>query len=466
MQKLCKVCATKFSAIFRVSPRAHKKEISHFSAEVPRNVGIASKRGFCYHGDEIKHKTMKNHFFLLTVLLLFAISQSAFAVNAPLLGNIPSSVDGDTYILTVYAQDGATVSVVGGIAMLEPVTDGEGNDERDGVVRIEVPLVRNTMNEFAVTAELNGETSQAVTARIKEVSTPVAGTHPIPNPPVLNPIPEFVDTAEYIITGTAQANTNIYARTPAGEVVGSGQSGTTGKFQVKVSLKLEVTNRVNVSAENEDGVEGKATQAVIRQTVHWQGGAAEEKPALTTSGQIFFGDVQGHWAEAYINRLYEDHVVSGKSEGVFDPNGLITRAELTKIAILAFGHSISSKVSAHPFQDVPLNSWYAPYVDEAKRIGFVSGYDTGGFGPNDFVTRAAALKILLAAAGIDPAGMTSDFPDVASDAWLAPFVGFAHKNGIVSGYADGRFGPADPMTRAQVAKVVIKLLEYLEAQSS
>jgi len=61
--------------------------------------------------------------------------------------------------------------------------------------------------------------------------------------------------------------------------------------------------------------------------------------------------------------------------------------------------------------------------------------------------------------------MTPDFPDVSADAWYAQYVGFAQEEGIVSGYGDGTFGPANNMTRAQVAKVVIKLLEYLDAQT-
>ncbi len=50
-----------------------------------------------------------------------------------------------------------------------------------------------------------------------------------------------------------------------------------------------------------------------------------------------------------------------------------------------------------------------------------------------------------------------------ADAWYASYVGFAQANGIVGGYDDGGFGPGNNMTRAQVAKVVIKLLEYKAA---
>ena len=410
---------------------------------------------------------MKNRILIFSLLLFFSGTLNVFAINAPLVGGLPDSVDADTYYITVHTEPGATVSVVGGPFQLAPVTDGAGSDAEDGEVQIEVALAQNTVNSFSITAQIDTDVSDAVLIEINEVSASGGSSAPVvePEPPVLNDIPDFVDTAEYIITGTAEPNANIYARNTEGEVVGSTHAGPMGKFQVTVPLNLEATNRINVSAENEDGVEGKATQAVIRQTVHWEGEPEEAPvPTLYTSSQIFFNDIQGHWAEDYINELYLQHVVSGKSEGIFDPNGLITRAELTKIAILAFGHSVNPTPNQHPFQDVPLNSWFAPYVEEAQRLGFVSGYDTGGFGPNDFVTRSAALKILLGAAGIDSADITPDFPDVPTGAWYADYVGFAQKNEIVSGYSDGTFGPASNMTRAQVAKVVIKLLEYKAAQ--
>jgi len=403
---------------------------------------------------------MKKRFLILAVLGFFSHSLNVFAINAPLVGTIPSEVEGNTYILTIYTEEGATVSVVGGPSQLAPVTDGAGFDPKDGQVQVQVPLIRNTNNSFSITAQSGTDISDAVMITIKEVSALSSGSHPIPEAPVLNDIPVYVDASQYIISGTAGPNLNIYVRDTEGKVVGSTQAGPKGKFQVTVQLQTEATNRFNVSAENEDGEEGRATQAVIRQTVRWEGGPESEEPALATSSQIFFNDIQGHWAEQYINQLYEADVVSGKSDGIFDPNGLITRAELTKIAILAFGHSVNPTPGEHPFQDVPLNSWYAPYVEEAKRLGFVSGYDTGGFGPNDYVTRAAALKILLGAAGLNPVGNVPDFPDVPTDAWYANYVGFAQKIEIVGGYQNGTFGPANNMTRAQVAKVVVKLLEY------
>lgn len=401
---------------------------------------------------------MKNRYLLLAPLLFIYGVLNVFAINTPLVDDIPDSVDASTYKLTIFCDKGATVTVVGGPSDLAPVTDGAGTDAEDGKVQITVAVAQNTVNSYSITAQKGTEISDSVLVTIEEVSA--AGGSNAPSAPVLNKIPDFVTTLEYIITGTAEANANIYARTADGVKVGSTKAGSNGSFKVTVPLEEEKTNRLNVSAENEDGAEGPAVQAVIRQTANLPDAEPGTETDLNTSSQMFFGDVNGHWAADYINQLYEDKVVSGKSDGVFDPDGLITRAELTKIAILAFGHSVNTSVNHAPFGDVPANSWFAPYVEEAKRLGFVSGYESGGFWPNEFVNRAAALKILLGAAGLDATGTSAEFSDVPSDAWFADYVGFAKEKGIVGGYADGRFGPGDFMTRAQVAKVVVKLLEY------
>lgn len=410
----------------------------------------------------------KSLFFLLSFCLAYASfghTSEVFAINAPLLGSIPKQVNADVFDITIYADKGATVSVVGGSSELSPVTDGEGGDMKDGKVVIRVPLAQNTLNSFSITAQINGQTSDSVLAQINEVSQSPDNEIPVPTAPVLvGDVPDFVKTPDYLIVGTTEANANIYVRTVTGILAGSTKADSKGQFKVTVSLKEGETNRFNVSAENEYGKEGKATQIVIRQSGETVKTVVQKPiPALTTSSQIFFNDIEGHWAKEYINELLNKKIVSGKSEGIFDPNGFITRAELTKIAILAFGHSVNTNVKEHPFQDVPKNAWFAPYVEEAKRLGFIQGYSTGGFGPNDFITRAATLKILLGAAGINPAGNEPDFSDVPSGLWFSTYVGFGQKKGIVSGYSDGSFGPSNKVTRGQVAKMVVKLLELVNS---
>jgi len=404
---------------------------------------------------------MKTKNFIIALLAIFIFPVNVFAINAPLVDEPPSSIDANYYTLTVRTELGAKISVVGGPANIAPVTDGVGSDIKDGVVKIMVGLAQNAANTFSITAEKNGDTSSSVTVTINE-ATGAEGGIDYPEPPTLNTIPAFVSTAQYIISGTAEPNVNIYVRKTDGTVAGTTQANSSGYFQVKVDLEENKTNRFNVSAENEDGYEGLATQAIIRQALDLPEEEVQPEPELYTSAQIFFNDVEGHWAEIYIEQLYEAEVVSGKSEGIFDPNGNITRAELTKIAILAFGYSVNTNVDEHPFSDVPRNSWYAPYIEEAKNQGIVEGYPTGGFGPNDFITRAAALKIILGAAKIDASGSVPDFSDVPLDAWFAEYVGYAQANNIVGGYGDGTFRPGNNITRAEVAKIVVKVLEFTQ----
>ena len=164
--------------------------------------------------------------------------------------------------------------------------------------------------------------------------------------------------------------------------------------------------------------------------------------------------------------------MSGKAAGVFAPNDAITRAELTKIAVKAFGIPVSSVATYKPFDDVDTTSWYAPYIIAAKDAGIVQGYENNVFSPNGLVNRAEALKILLGAAklsGIDENYATNyaskegysfvGFPDVLIGEWFAKYVAYAKDNSIVGGYADGTFGPGNSITRAEVAKIIVKILD-------
>lgn len=395
---------------------------------------------------------------IIVVLFALIFPINAFAINAPIVDEPPSSMDANFYTFTIYIENGSKVNVVGGTADIAPVVDGEGSDIEDGVVEVKVGLAQNMTNTFSITAEKNGQTSVSVVITINELTGEDGGID-YPPPPVVNDIPEFIGADEYVITGITEPGYNIYVRKTDGTVVGTTSGNDSGYFQLMVSLEANKANRFNISAENEDGHEGFATQAVIQQLGGTPDTATETEPELITSSQIFFNDTAGHWAEGYINTLYESDVVGGKSEGIFEPNGNITRAELTKIAILAFGYSVNTTVQEHPFSDVPRNSWFAPYVEEAKRVEIVEGYPSGGFGPHDFITRAAALKIILGAAELDTTGSVAVFNDVPLDAWFAEYVGYAQNNDIVGGYGDGIFGPGRSITRAEVAKIVVKVLE-------
>lgn len=61
--------------------------------------------------------------------------------------------------------------------------------------------------------------------------------------------------------------------------------------------------------------------------------------------------------------------------------------------------------------------------------GIVNRSET--FRPNDFVTRAETLKMVLSAKGISPSSVDQGFLDPASDASLNGYVNAAAQRGIV-----------------------------------
>ena len=423
---------------------------------------------------------MKTKLFFITIISLLIIPVNAFAINTPTVEDVPPKVNDDVYILKINTEVGATITVVGGSSNIPPMTDGTRGDKLDGYIEIMVGLAQEQINSFSIIASKDDESSDSVSVTIHETADvggddngSTQGDTTSPDTPVLNSIPESVDAGQYRITGSSEPNAKIYARNSSGVILGKSKVNSRGKFGVSIMLERGKTNRINISAEDEDGNEGQSVQAVIRVTasadkeedtedVELKEEEPKEIKKETTSSKMPFNDAKGHWAESYIQKLYDKGAVKGKSATAFAPNDYITRAELTKIALNTFGYSVSDSVIRKPFADVPKDAWFAVYVEEAKKKGIVKGY-TDGFHPTVSISRAAALKILIEASGLDYSSAGSaGFKDVPKDAWFAPYITFAKVNDIVGGYSDGTFRPHANITRAEAAKMATRILEIKE----
>ena len=144
------------------------------------------------------------------------------------------------------------------------------------------------------------------------------------------------------------------------------------------------------------------------------------------------------------------------------------RAALSPAAVLSALVLAAGLVAAAPapaqaayigFPDVPETDWYVTdgYLDYVEDHDLISGYADGTFGPAQPVTRAEAVTILWRMAG-EPAsqGAPVSFPDCdySEASFYADAVTWACSEGVVSGYENGLFGPADPVTREQLAKML------------
>lgn len=90
-----------------------------------------------------------------------------------------------------------------------------------------------------------------------------------------------------------------------------------------------------------------------------------------------FPDITGvnaHKNQPAIESLASRGVISGKSDGNFDPDGDMTRAEFAAIVVKALG---LAPAAADRFTDVPADAWYAGYVGTASTYGIVTGTGDG-----------------------------------------------------------------------------------------
>lgn len=179
-----------------------------------------------------------------------------------------------------------------------------------------------------------------------------------------------------------------------------------------------------------------------------------------------FADVEGHWSKQAVNEMASRMIVKGIDDDHYNPDAVITRAELAAVVVRALGLSDNEGSGHSEFTDVKAGDWYAGAVAKAVEYGLIKGYDNQTFAPDQTITRQEALVIMaramklagLEAEGLDADVLLSPFADRAALAsWAKPAIAAAVKNGIVEGSAEG-LRPAGNLTRAETAVIVQRFL--------
>ncbi len=112
------------------------------------------------------------------------------------------------------------------------------------------------------------------------------------------------------------------------------------------------------------------------------------------------------------------------------------------------------------YNDVNQGDWYYRYVNWAYANGLMKGYENGDFGPADNLTRGQFAIILHRYEGTPDVTEKSTFPDVADGLYYSDAIIWAKGTGVVGGYANGNFGPDDYMTREQLATMMYRYAKY------
>ena len=153
--------------------------------------------------------------------------------------------------------------------------------------------------------------------------------------------------------------------------------------------------------------------------------------------------------------------IVGYPDKTVRPQNGITRAEVATIffRLLTDETRDANSTKSNSYSDVAAGAWYNHAVSTLSAMGIVKGDSNGKFNPNAPITRAEFAAI--AARFDDKANTTTaDFSDIASH-WAKNEISAASNNGWITGYPDGTFRPDNKITRAEAMTLVNRVLKRL-----
>lgn len=174
-----------------------------------------------------------------------------------------------------------------------------------------------------------------------------------------------------------------------------------------------------------------------------------------------FRDVSSSdWYYADVIYLTDSGILNGFEDGTFRPNEAVTRAQMAKIIALASLQEVDTKF-APKFTDLPKTHWSYPYVAALTEKGILA--DTTHFNPNNLLTRAELAKVLVEAFNLKPETLPR-FLDVPTTAWYADYISSLAESGITTGKTAVTFAPTATVSRAEMAAFVNRSIHYKQGK--
>ena len=167
-------------------------------------------------------------------------------------------------------------------------------------------------------------------------------------------------------------------------------------------------------------------------------------------------DVNSHWSEPFVRAMVDQSLLRGFSDGSFQPNAAVSRAEYAVMVAKAF-NPIALKPEP-TFQDISPNFWARSAIIQATRSGFLAGYANSRFQPDRPILRVQVLLSLVS--GLKLTGGHQGLVNRLADQdvipkYAKPAIASALHNRIVVNYPDlDRLSPSREATRGEVAAMI------------
>ncbi|WP_061213399.1 S-layer homology domain-containing protein [Syntrophomonas wolfei] len=109
------------------------------------------------------------------------------------------------------------------------------------------------------------------------------------------------------------------------------------------------------------------------------------------------------------------------------------------------------------FKDVSAGDGNLIYINFLVKKSFIAGFPDGGFHPSEGLSRAQAATVIVKAAGLNSDNKETLFKDVSEEHWAAAYITAAAEAGYLKGYPDGSYRPEDKLSRAEGISLILRL---------
>ena len=229
--------------------------------------------------------------------------------------------------------------------------------------------------------------------------------------------------------------------------------------------------RVDTSIKND----AKRVDTSVKNDVKEDTAKVEGKKAVKAKENLPAGvypDTKDNWARDAIQAMTQAGYLSGYADNTFKPGAQITREQAAAIYSKVLQHNLNeqeladivTKESATSYSDVEADRWSSSAIKLVSAAGVMEGTSKTAFTPSktmdreQFVASAASLaKKLNLSTPVKTEKVTFKDEASISSAYLAD-IQYMAQRGIVASGATENFNPKQPVTRAQAATILNRML--------
>ena len=302
---------------------------------------------------------------------------------------------------------------------------------------------------------MNNRWKRWTAAAVAACAVAAAGWSPIPAMPEraaasgLQPL-QLIAEQDHIVTGGTITYRLLYHAEASADAAG----GATAEVIVPAGLTVVDAGGAAWDAEKRTltwdfgGVPAGAAAAATFRVAVGEDAAAGERIEVGATATLAAGvETAAPPVGVTVGTDTHQPFMQGYPDGTFRPDGLLTRAETAAIVARIKG---LRQLEGESFADVAAEHWAHRYIQQVSAQGYMIGYD-GQFRPEDPITKAELAALMLRLRGVSPVPLASELAE-AIDGWSKYAVGTAETLGWLAAADGAPFAAEEPIERELAAQ--------------